>query len=133
MLHNRTSESPAPWRPPYWLTVVALALALVGTARGSDAMDPRVAAALRDLANRLAIDESQIQLVLAEAVTWPDPSLGCPEPGMRYRQVPVDGYRILLRVADRVYAYHGGDGRGPFHCADPAPCPTEPGDPRVQR
>jgi hypothetical protein len=93
-------------------------------------VDPRVSTAVADLAARLAIDQSQIQLVLFEAVTWPDPSLGCPQPGMRYRQIPVDGYRILLRAADRLYAYHGGDQRGPFYCEHPALHPAEPGEPR---
>ncbi len=75
-----------------------------------------VAQAKEDLAGRLAIDVAQIDLVEIEPVTWPDGSLGCPQPGMRYIQVPQDGALILLAVEGRVYEYHSGGGRDPFLC-----------------
>jgi hypothetical protein len=69
-----------------------------------------------DLAERLAIAPEQIELVDAASVTWPDRSLGCPQPGMVYTQVQVDGFLIRLRVKDQIYEYHGGGGRAPFLC-----------------
>jgi len=69
-----------------------------------------------DLANRLAIDPGQIELVEAVSVTWPDKSLGCPQPGLEYPQVQVEGILIRLRVGDNIYEYHGGGGRVPFLC-----------------
>lgn len=75
-----------------------------------------VAQAKNDLAQRLAIDPAQIDLVEAASVTWPDGSLGCPQPGMAYTQVQVDGLLIRLRAGDRIYEYHGGGARAPFLC-----------------
>jgi len=78
-----------------------------------------VAAAVSDLADRLSFDASVIEVIAAEKVTWPDAGLGCPLPGMRYRQIPVDGYRVLLRASGETFAYHGGGSRGPFLCEHP--------------
>ncbi len=69
-----------------------------------------------DLAQRLAMDPGQIELVEAASVTWPDGSLGCPQPGMAYTQALVDGLLIRLRAGDRIYEYHSGAGRAPFLC-----------------
>jgi len=69
-----------------------------------------------DLAQRLAIDPAQIELVEAASVTWPDGSLGCPQPGMMYTQVQVDGLRLRFRAGGRIYEYHGGGGRAPCLC-----------------
>ena len=80
-----------------------------------------VDAAVSDLADRLSMDPLAIEVLYVEEVTWPDPSLGCPVPGMRYRQIPIDGYRILLRADGKTFAYHGGGSRGPFLCEHPSP------------
>ena len=76
--------------------------------------------ATADLAKRLSISSDMIEVVSARSIVWPDRSLGCPQPGMGYLQVQADGFRIELRVNDQVYAYHGGEGRGPFLCDNPA-------------
>jgi hypothetical protein len=39
---------------------------------------------------------------------------------MVYPQVLAEGFRIELRVKEQVYAYHGGEGHGPFLCENPA-------------
>lgn len=72
--------------------------------------------AKEDLARRLSIAVSQISLVEVNEVVWPDASLGCPQPGMAYKQVPQDGYLIRLKYQKQIYNYHGGSGRGPFLC-----------------
>ena len=41
------------------------------------------------------------------AVTWPDGSLGCPEPDMMYTQVLVEGYRVIIRARDKTYDFRG--------------------------
>ena len=69
-----------------------------------------------DLAQRLAIEISAIMLVSYEEVVWPDSSLGCPQPGMAYLQVPKDGSRIVLEFEGTTYDYHTGGGRDPFLC-----------------
>jgi hypothetical protein len=72
-----------------------------------------------DLAQRLAIAGEQIEVLEARSVVWPDGSLGCPQPGMRYTQVLVDGALIRLLAGGKVYEYHSGGSRGPFLCEQP--------------
>jgi hypothetical protein len=80
------------------------------------ALDPYVAIARADLAGRLAVPAESIEVVAATLVTWPDGSLGCPQPGMSYTQVPVDGAMIVLRAGDKDFGYHTGGQQGPFLC-----------------
>ena len=65
-----------------------------------------LAAVRRDLAQRLMLAEAQITLVRAEAVDWPDSSLGCPQPGMMYLQVVTPGYRLVLAAGGVSTEYH---------------------------
>lgn len=74
-----------------------------------------------DLSKRLGVDASQVTVVSSEEVTWPDGSLGCPEPGMRYTQALVPGNRTVLEVAGKQYPYHSGGHRPPFLCENPSP------------
>jgi hypothetical protein len=74
-----------------------------------DATLPVVVAAVEDLAGRLGIEPDAVTVIDARAVTWPDGSLGCPEPGMMYTQVLVDGMLVVLEAGGRQYEYHGGD------------------------
>ena len=78
---------------------------------------PLVVAAVDDLAGRLGIEPDEVTVVDARAVTWPDGSLGCPEPGMMYTQVLVDGTLVVLEAGGRRYEYHGGDPL--FLCENP--------------
>lgn len=82
---------------------------------------PLVAGAVADLATMLDVEQSAIELVSQEEVTWRDGSLGCAKPGMMYTQALVDGSRIVLRADGTDYEYHSGGGRPAFHC----PAPTE--------
>jgi hypothetical protein len=82
-------------------------------------MGPLIEMAREDLAGRLSISADEIEVLEAKAVVWPDASLGCPQPGMRYRQVPMDGALIRLLVEGKVYEYHSGGGRDPFLCEQP--------------
>ena len=52
----------------------------------------------------------QVTVVSAETVTFPDGSLGCPQPGMAYTQIPVDGYRIVATAGGTTYDYRGTGG-----------------------
>lgn len=86
----------------------------------SRAVEGFVAMAIADLANRLDIPESDITVRVAELVVWPDGALGCPQPGMAYTQVLVDGSRAVLEAGDKEYHYHGGGNRpDPFLCEKP--------------
>lgn len=75
-----------------------------------------VTQAKEDLAGRLSIPIDQIEVLDARSVVWPDASLGCPQPDMRYKQVQVDGALIRLQAEGQVYEYHSGGSRGLFLC-----------------
>jgi hypothetical protein len=110
-----TSSTPL-GAPP--LTVVAITQETTVTpSAGIDpSMQPLVNQAVADLADRLQIDASKIVAVSAQAMSWPDKSLGCPQPGMVYNQVMVDGALIHLSVGGTTYNYHSGGSRAPFLC-----------------
>ena len=72
--------------------------------------------AVADLAQRLSIPISEVKLIEATPVVWPDASLGCPQPGMAYIQVPEDGLLIRLEAGNQIYPYHSGGARDPFLC-----------------
>jgi hypothetical protein len=69
---------------------------------------PLVTDAVADLANHLDISPDEITVVAAREVTWPDGSLGCPQPGMMYTQALQDGALVVLEVNGQRYEYHGG-------------------------
>lgn len=77
---------------------------------------PLDAQAIEDLAKRLKVDVKAIKVVRMQEVDWPDGSLGCPQPGMRYKQVVMNGTFIQLQVGDRVYNYHSANTQPPFLC-----------------
>ncbi len=77
---------------------------------------PFVRLAQEDLAKRLSVPAEQIELVEVRNVVWPDKGLGCPQPGMAYTQVQVDGQLIRFRAGGRLYEYHSGGNRPPFLC-----------------
>jgi hypothetical protein len=56
----------------------------------------------------VAIDA--VTVVHAEPVTWPDSSLGCPQPGQMYLQVLTPGYRVTVAAGDKRTVYHTTDG-----------------------
>lgn len=60
---------------------------------------------LADAAERAGKSDAEAVIAVAQAVTWPDGSLGCPEKGMRYPQLPVSGYRVVVRAGERSYDY----------------------------
>ena len=67
------------------------------------------------------VQAGEIQVVTAEAVTWSDGSLGCPEEGQAYTQALVPGYRVVLDVAGDEVAYHASEAGDFRACANPMP------------
>ena len=65
-----------------------------------------------DAAQRTATEAGAVDVITAEAVTWNDGSLGCPEPGMFYTQALVDGYQVILQAGDKELDYRVGAGGG---------------------
>jgi len=54
------------------------------------------AEAVQLAADQLGIPATDLTLVEAEAVDWPDASLGCPQPGMTYATVVTPGWRFTF-------------------------------------
>jgi len=59
-----------------------------------------------DLASRLNVAPREISVDRARPTTWPDESLGCPEPGKSYAERVVPGFTIDLAHAKTRYRYH---------------------------
>ena len=76
--------------------------------------------AVQDLAQRLQIDKTQIEVLEVRKVIWPDASLGCPEPGVMYAQMQVEGQLIRLRARGHMYFYHKGGTQSPLLCQQTA-------------
>ena len=68
-------------------------------------------AVVADAARRFNVAESAVVLTRAEQVTWPDGSLGCPQPGRMYTQMLVEGFRVAAKTAAGELIYHT-DNRG---------------------
>lgn len=68
---------------------------------------------IADVMQRSGAERQAVVILRDEAVTWPDGSLGCPQPGMAYPQVLIDGFWVVLRIGDTEYDYRADD-RGRF-------------------
>ncbi|MFN8471805.1 MAG: hypothetical protein U0822_06390 [Anaerolineae bacterium] len=82
-----------------------------------------VANAQADLARRLGIAPASIAVAQAESVTWPDASLGCPQPGVMYMQIVTPGYRVVLSAGGREYDYRATSDGQVRLCERPAGTP----------
>jgi hypothetical protein len=71
-----------------------------------DLLDAILAAA----AEHSGLSASDIEVVQAEQVTWPDGSLGCPEPDQMYTQALVEGYQVVLDAGGEELDYRVGSG-----------------------
>ncbi len=93
------------------ITAVVLigALALT-TACAQGNLPAPVVAAVADLAQRVGVAQDTITVASIEEVTWPDASLGNPQPGRMYAQVQTPGYRAFLVAQGQRYEYHTDTG-----------------------
>ncbi len=81
--------------------------------------NPIIEPIVLDAATRLGVDPSEVTIVDAHAETWPDGSLGCPQPGMMYTQALVEGYQVIVEANGTQLDYRGG-GQGGFKlCENP--------------
>jgi hypothetical protein len=91
-------------------------------------LDRQVLAVRADLARRLGIPADKIDVVEAREVTWPDASLGCPEPGMVYAQVLTHGVLIVLGHRGQAYRYHAQRASVARFCPPERARPPVPGE-----
>jgi hypothetical protein len=74
---------------------------------------------IADAAERVGVAVADVAVVRAEAVTWPDGSLGCPEPDMGYTQALVPGYWVVVDAEGQELDYRVGR-QGSFRlCENP--------------
>jgi hypothetical protein len=66
-------------------------------------IDPVVA----EVARLASVPVNEVTVISAEEVTFPDGSLGCPQPGMSYTQALVDGYKIVAEAGGKMYDFRG--------------------------
>jgi hypothetical protein len=66
-------------------------------------IDPVVA----EVARLAGVPVTEVTVISAEEVTFPDGSLGCPVPGMSYTQALVDGYKIVAEAGGKTYDFRG--------------------------
>ena len=64
---------------------------------------------------------ADLKIASAEPVTWGDGSLGCPEDGMMYTQVLVDGYLVTVQAGGQTYEYHTAGLRSWVRCENGRP------------
>jgi hypothetical protein len=64
-----------------------------------------IQAIIADLAAREGVASSEVELLSAESVEWPDGSLGCPVAGVSYIQVLTPGYRVLVGIGEQTFDY----------------------------
>ena len=87
---------------------------------------PGVRDAIAAESERLGVTPEDVAVVGYADVTWPDGSIGCPQPGMMYTQALVPGRQLLLEVGGEVASYHaGGDAAFGYCDAPQAPLPAE--------
>ena len=80
-----------------------------------------IADVIAQAAEGTGVDASEVNVVVAEEVTWSDGSIGCPEEGMGYTQALVPGYRAVLEVGGEELHFHASQA-GDFRlCEDPQP------------
>ena len=117
-----------------------LSAALAGCAHSQasspspDNMPPAVAASLplllADAAQRSGVPQHRLRVVRAAVVTWPDGSLGCPQPGFGYTQALVPGWQVIIAVPSSAVPlhYHGSDRGRWVHCPAGRAQPALDGD-----
>lgn len=52
---------------------------------------------------------ADVEVVKAEAITWNDGALGCPQPDVMYTQALVPGYQVIFGIGGKTFDYHLAD------------------------
>lgn len=84
-----------------------------------------ITAVARDLSRRTDLPLDELSFISAEAMTWPDTSLGCPDPDLLYAEVITEGYRVIMAGGQRLYVYHTDNNDNIVLCLDDRPAGAE--------
>lgn len=88
---------------------------------------PDLAELRAQVAQQMNLPATALTVVASEEVTWPDTSLGCPQPDMMYAQVLTPGWRVVFVDTDeREYQVHTTDNYKQFVICTPSPQATLP-------
>lgn len=93
------------------MVVLAWVLGLSGITHAQGGRDEAVRMATEALSSLIEVAPDAIRLVSADAVEWPDSSLGCPSRETAYLPVITPGFRVRLAVGEREHEVHTGGGR----------------------
>ena len=74
-----------------------------------------------NLSEQFDIPAASITVVSVEPVTWPNGGLGCPQEGMAYAEVLVEGSRVTLEADGQSYTYHTAGTTEYVLCVDGVP------------
>jgi len=86
-----------------------------------------LSAVTNDAARRSGVSAARLHASVVQPVTWPDGSLGCPQPDRAYTQALVPGWRIVIAVpAAPPLIYHASRRDAWVWCAKPG-APVSPG------
>jgi hypothetical protein len=88
------------------MTLFVLMAVLGLPAADSQTRDEAIAAARAAVARRGGHRDAPAELLSADAMEWPDASLGCPEQDKLYAQALTRGYRVVLREGRMVHVVH---------------------------
>ena len=58
------------------------------------------------LMKKFNVSNDQITVFSVQRVTWPDASLGCPQPENLYAQVLTPGFQIMFEASGKTFSYH---------------------------
>ena len=78
-----------------------------------------LAAVVADAARRTGTAPSDVTVVTARSVNWPDGALGCPQPGFMYTQMVEPGYQVVVESGGTRLDYRVGMGGAPQLCENP--------------
>lgn len=75
-----------------------------------------VDAIIADLVERTGAVRTAVEVLPGEVVVWNGGALGCPQPGVMYTQVMVNGYWVVLGYDDKEFDYRAGNRESFFLC-----------------
>ena len=107
-------------------TAFVIVMLMLGTLAWSDQPIP-VQNAVKLAAQSLQVAPEQVTLISAEAVKWPDSSLGVRRAGQMYLQVITPGYKVIVQSGGRRLEYHTDMGDNVVMASNTvAPAPNDP-------
>ncbi len=80
-----------------------------------------VSLAKQRLAEKFQLDPQEFRLFSILPMSWPDSSLGCPQPGVLYQPVVTPGYQMVFEGGGQTYVVHSDQSDYVVICAFQAP------------